>query len=137
MQFQASRNDFAIIISFSIGIEALESLFTWEKTKEISYDLGPGSSEGTQMNHDSDKDGLSDDYEIEIGLDPNKKDTDNDNLPDGIEISEYGTDPLKADTDNDGLKDGEEANVWHSNLLKKDSDNDKLKDGEEIKYFKK
>jgi len=82
MQFQASGNDFAIIISFSIGIEALEGLFTWEKTKEISYDLGPGSSEGTQMNHDSDKDGLSDDYEIEIG----SADTDGDGWPDGIDL---------------------------------------------------
>ena len=34
MQFQASGNDFAIIISFSIGIEALEGLFTWEKLKK-------------------------------------------------------------------------------------------------------
>ena len=65
---------------------------------------------------DSDGDGLEDALETsgtsEIGdtgvfvtTDPCKKDTDGDNLNDGVEVNNYGTDPLDWDTDDDGIVD--------------------------------
>lgn len=42
------------------------------------------------------------------------KDSDNDGLPDDVEIS-YGTNPFKADTDGDGVSDYEEINTYHTN----------------------
>jgi hypothetical protein len=54
---------------------------------------------------DSDGDGLADDAELSVhGTDPEVGDTDDDGLPDGVEV-ELGTDPLKADTDGDGFND--------------------------------
>jgi hypothetical protein len=48
-------------------------------------------------------------------------DTDDDRLPDGLEI-DYGTDPLNPDTDGDGILDGDEF----------DTDGDGLTDGDEF-----
>jgi len=42
------------------------------------------------------------------------KDSDNDGLPDDVEIS-FGTNPFKADTDGDGVSDYEEINIYHTN----------------------
>jgi len=42
------------------------------------------------------------------GTDPNDPDTDNDFLPDGVEVA-YGTDPNVADSDHDGLLDGQDV----------------------------
>lgn len=58
---------------------------------------------------DTDSDGLSDDYEKQIGTDPNKNDTDGDGLMDGEELDKWGTDPKLYDTDGDGIKDGSEV----------------------------
>lgn len=60
---------------------------------------------------DSDEDGLSNIYEIEIGTSPLKADTDDDGLSDYDEIYIYGTDPLNPDTDGDGLEDGDELHI--------------------------
>jgi len=59
---------------------------------------------------DSDGDGLTDDYEKQIGTDPNNPDTDEDGLLDGEEVNKYKTDPLDPDTDKGGIKDGVEVN---------------------------
>lgn len=82
---------------------------------------------------DSDKDGLDDVREKEIGSDPQKIDTDNDGLNDGDEVIVYKTGPLVADTDNDGLSDGDEVLIWRSNPLNPDTDGDSYQDGEEIR----
>lgn len=42
------------------------------------------------------------------------KDSDNDGLPDDVEIS-YGTNPFKTDTDGDGVNDYEEINTYQTN----------------------
>jgi len=48
---------------------------------------------------------LSDRYEVAIGTDPTRPDSDNDGLADYKELR-LGTDPMNADTDGDGIKDG-------------------------------
>lgn len=58
---------------------------------------------------DSDHDGLSDEEEIALGMDPKNVDTDGDGLFDREEVRVYKTDPLKKDTDGDGYLDGEEV----------------------------
>ncbi|MBX3129886.1 MAG: DUF11 domain-containing protein [Polyangiaceae bacterium] len=65
-------------------------------------------------------------------------DSDNDGLPDAIEI-QFGTDPFDADSDDDGVLDGDEPD-WNLdtdgdgliNALDPDSDNDGLFDGTEL-----
>lgn len=55
---------------------------------------------------DTDMDGLDDNYEIFTSkTDPNKKDTDDDELSDYDEI-QLGLDPNKSDSKDDGIKDG-------------------------------
>lgn len=63
---------------------------------------------GTDMyNVDTDKDGITDYYEINISkTNPLKYDSDEDGLSDGDELV-FGFDPLKADTKGDGIKDGQ------------------------------
>ncbi len=82
---------------------------------------------------DSDKDGLDDVREQEMGTDPQKPDTDGDGLSDNDEVVVYKTNPLQADTDSDGLSDGDEVLIWHSNPLNADTDGDSYPDGTEVK----
>ncbi|MEM2843485.1 MAG: C25 family cysteine peptidase [Candidatus Bathyarchaeia archaeon] len=62
---------------------------------------------------DSDKDGLSDKYESNIGLDPHEIDSDHDLLNDYIEVKAE-TNPLDPDTDKDGAIDGLDKNPLDS-----------------------
>lgn len=72
---------------------------------------------------DSDGDGLSDAYELQIGTDPNNPDTDGDGLTDGEEVLKYKTDPLNPDTDGGGIMDGVEVKFGNNPL---DPDDDIL-----------
>ncbi|NPA74455.1 MAG: hypothetical protein GXO25_00015 [Euryarchaeota archaeon] len=109
------------------------------------------------MAGDVDGDGLRDDLEIALGLDPLKDDTDGDGIPDSVEILYFHTDPLNNDTDGDGLLDGYEVShklveLEHEGIylagmyvydcgylpedtdpLNPDTDGDGLSDGEEFK----
>jgi hypothetical protein len=85
----------------------------------------PTTSVQTQTNNDtilfgeqtdSDKDGLTDRRERELGTDPYKTDTDTDGLSDGDEVLIWGTDPLNPDTDGDGYKDGDEVKNGYNPL---------------------
>jgi uncharacterized repeat protein (TIGR01451 family) len=67
---------------------------------------------------DTDGDGLTDAFEMQIGSDPNDADTDDDGVPDGQEVNPA------VDSDGDGL----------INVLDSDSDNDGLFDGTEMGY---
>jgi len=58
---------------------------------------------------DSDADGLPDELEKILGINPKKSDSDSDGLCDYEEINVYGTDPLNPDTDGDGMSDGAEV----------------------------
>ncbi len=106
---------------------------------------------------DSDADGLSDAEESRLTTDPNDSDTDNDNMPDGYEVTQNfdpkdpldaaqdadsdalenlgefqnGTDPHVADTDSDGLQDGDEIQRG-TDPKDPDSDGDGQSDGDEV-----
>jgi hypothetical protein len=111
---------------------------------------------------DVDKDGISDDWEAQFGLDPNNPadalrdddndgltnlqefqlrtnpnlfDSDSDGLSDGDEVNVYHTSPWLEDTDGDGLTDAEEVNSYHTNPLLADTDSDGLSDIEEINIY--
>ncbi|MFH0819947.1 MAG: hypothetical protein V1892_02865 [bacterium] len=63
---------------------------------------------------DADTDGLTNEEEKKLGTDPNKADSDNDDLLDREEVKTYQTDPLNPDTDGDGYKDGEEVRTGNN-----------------------
>lgn len=58
---------------------------------------------------DSDRDGLNDIRERDLGTNPQSADTDSDGLSDFDEVEKYGTDPTDPDTDGDGYLDGKEV----------------------------
>ena len=87
------------------------------------------------MDDDWDKDGLTNEFELQIGTDPHKADTDGDGLSDGDEVLKYHTDPLKKDTDGDGLTDYEEVMISHTDPLNPDTDGDGLSDGDEVNKY--
>ncbi|TXT60301.1 MAG: hypothetical protein BAJALOKI1v1_1290002 [Promethearchaeota archaeon] len=81
--------------------------------------------------HDNDGDGLTDVFEIYMGLDPVLYDSDFDGLNDYLEY--YGlTNPLFPDSDLDGLLDGYEVFVSLTDPMRWDSDGDGISDGGEI-----
>jgi len=57
---------------------------------------------------DIDRDGISNEDEVQYGTSPEDADTDGDGLDDLDEINTYGTDPTNPDTDGDGFWDGVE-----------------------------
>ncbi len=63
---------------------------------------------------DSDGDGIKDDHEVELGLDPNNWDSDTDDLSDGEELLIWHTNPKNADTDSDNYKDGAEVKAGYN-----------------------
>ena len=76
-------------------------------------------AENVRTMEDTDEDGLSDKFEMMVGLDHKHGDTDRDGMVDGLEVSR-GTDPTRADTDFDGLTDTLEvrhgSNAWSSTV---------------------
>lgn len=80
---------------------------------------------------DADQDGVPDEFETGLGLNPNNSDSDRDGIPDGFEDFDndglinqaevlLGRDPKDRDSDDDGILDGAE-----------DTDGDGLNDGQE------
>jgi hypothetical protein len=95
------------------------------------------------MNADTDGDGLSDQVEPGINLNPLSKDSDNNGIEDGnedydgdgltnLEEFEYGTSPIVSDSDLDDLSDGDEIKKYGTDPLNIDTDDDGLEDGEEV-----
>lgn len=62
---------------------------------------------------DTDKDGLTDLQEAQLGTSPKSSDTDGDFLFDLEELEVYGTNPLNSDTDGDGFLDGNEVKAGY------------------------
>lgn len=79
---------------------------------------------------DDDGDGLTNQQEEALGLDPNNPDTDGDGIND-FDENNGETDALNPDTDGDGLLDGDERNRG-TNPLVMDTDGDTLSDGDEV-----
>ena len=95
---------------------------------------------------DQDNDGITDDVEKLLGLDPTKSDTDGDGLADYLEINVTYTNPLKVDTDEDGIKDGDEdldgdglTNLQEialgTEIRDPDTDGDGLSDFQEVNRY--
>ena len=88
---------------------------------------------GGVLAEDRDKDGLSDDDEVNLyHTNPDNNDTDGDGLSDGEEILTYDTNATNPDTDNDGLKDGEEIRRYFTDAKNPDTDGDCLLDSFEV-----
>ncbi len=117
-----------------------EGLVTARKSGTV---LIQAINEGTQgllqiavaLTRDSDGDGIADDIEISLGLNPNDPtdgldDPDRDGLSNKDEIAR-GTNIQISDTDGDGLADGREVTLG-SNPLLADSDGDGVPDGIEV-----
>lgn len=90
---------------------------------------------------DSDGDGIPDDVELALGLDPANpvdgfQDLDGDRLANSDEILLHGSDPENPDSDADGIDDGEEvelgADGWITSPLLADTDGDLFRDALEI-----
>jgi len=77
---------------------------------------------------DSDGDTILDAKEIFLGLSANSVDSDKDGLSDNEELNIYGTSPLNSDSDGDYLPDGNEV-FQNSDPLNADEDNDGVLDG--------
>jgi len=65
---------------------------------------------------DSDRDGLDDVREEELGTNPNNSDTDDDELDDASEVLIWKTDPNNPDSDGDGYTDGTEIKAGYNPL---------------------
>ena len=105
---------------------------------DAALDAGDAGDGGAAIDVDTDNDGLPDVVELWLGTDPNKSDTDGDGLLDGEEVNPANgtkTDPNKADTDGDGLTDGVEIKISKTDPNKADSDGDGLSDGEEVDVY--
>ncbi len=114
------------------GILDPDDVFPWDTETYVEYGEdtrpsppNPGPPIPVDLK-DSDKDGLTDEFEFSIGTDPYNRDTDGDGLLDPNELR-LGLDPNDWDTDNDLLIDGvEEGNGQSTDGHLIDSDNDGL-----------
>src|SRR5262249_33530563 len=85
---------------------------------------------------DSDGDGIPDDAELRLGLDPHDPtdallDADHDGLT-NLQEFQAGTDIHKADSDGDGLTDAQEILLYHTNPLLVSTDGSGIPDGIEV-----
>ncbi len=95
--------------------------------------MNVGSNSSTEMalpNQDPDNDGLTNIQEQSSGTNPKMADTDGDGLSDGYEVNVSHTDPLSSDSDNDGLDDGTELKLG-TNPNNQDSNSNGILDGNE------
>ena len=102
----------------------------------VSVDVGTGDRCAPGI--DSDRDGLTNECECQLGTNPGESDTDGDGLSDGFEdenkncmLDGTETQATVADTDSDGLSDGDEY-AQGTSPLKRDTDGDGVIDGYEV-----
>ncbi|WP_051748849.1 binary toxin-like calcium binding domain-containing protein [Nevskia soli] len=101
---------------------------------------------------DMDGDGIPNDIELKLGLNPwivdsngngtadGAEDSDGDGLSNADELTKYKTDPTNPDSDGDGIKDGDEVKYGLDPLdpsdATKDADSDGLSNVDEINKYK-
>lgn len=96
---------------------------------------------------DSDGDKIPNIYELKLGTNSYRKDTDGDGLDDFVEVYKLGLDPLKKDTDGNGILDGDEDSDEDGLTNRKeiasgtepgyeDTDGDGISDGEEVNRYR-
>ena len=113
----------------------IEYLIEGEDTKDGYFGLLAGVTYGGADNGDSDKDGLSNKLEKELGTNRKLADSDGDGLTDYQEYNQYKTNPIVADSDGDGLGDGDELNKYRTSPVKADTDGDGLTDAMEVQKY--
>jgi uncharacterized protein YxeA len=69
-----------------------------------------------EKKYDLDRDGISNEEEKKLGLNPQASDTDGDGLNDYLEINKWKTDPKNPDTDGDSYSDGREVSEGYNPL---------------------
>jgi len=86
-----------------------------EGSQKVEESVAEGLSlpEVIQPEVDTDKDGLSDLQEAQLGTSSMSSDTDGDFLFDLEELEVYGTNPLNSDSDGDGFLDGNEVKAGY------------------------
>ncbi len=91
-------------------IAGIQSLYGLASEPANAPEAPPqGATPPPSADQDSDKDGISNEEEVlRTGTDPNKADTDNDGINDGVEVL-YRMNPLDPDMDKDGVNDGQEV----------------------------
>ncbi len=79
---------------------------------ELASDILEKSEATTEpgVSVDTDRDGVTDEKEAQLGTNPNLSDSDGDGLSDGKE-QEISSNPLKIDSDGDGVADGREYDL--------------------------
>lgn len=95
---------------------------------EVLHRLDPGDAAVPEPLSDADKDGLTIAQELELGTDPNLKDTDRGGLDDSVDINPLDPSDDKGDCDFDGIDDATEARGGLTRPGEPDSDGDGLVD---------
>ncbi len=141
----------------SIPVSVVTNKTTTEATTEITTSSVNNSESTTESKEDdiedvvdysidSDYDGLPDIFELHIGTDIHKEDTDDDKISDYYEKIYGLTDPLIPDSDGDEIADCDEDHdtdgltfleevTYGTNPLKEDSDLDTLSDFDEVNQY--
>ncbi|PSP72174.1 IclR-like transcriptional regulator [Halobacteriales archaeon QS_3_64_16] len=127
----------------SVNVTGLAWPANASTTGRLAFELQPAGAPNETLDNrtlpvtvltkggDSDGDGLTNEEELKLDLDPLDADMDADGLTDGTEIDDYSSSPTSADTDGDGVRDGEEVEVG-SDPTEADSDDDGLADDTEL-----
>lgn len=143
-----SINDFGLVIGFnSVVVTAVDKNGTAHNAELLIFNDNRENMNRTNVDtNDNDDDGFCNYYEIILGTDSQKPDTDGDGITDYEEYAFSATDPLKkctnsegiidadADEDKDGLNNKKEIELGTKCLLQ-DSDGDSLTDGDEVNKY--